>query len=100
MSTSTAGHVAQRHLSLPHWRQRAHQAPERRRRQQQLVDETAIYFTQGPQGVYWIPIEGMVAAKTLFAGFATRLIAVDDTFVYAATIASTGADTDIFKLVK
>jgi hypothetical protein len=66
-----------------------------------LVDETVIYFTQGsPLGVSWIPIAGNVAAKMLYKGSATKLIGADETFVYVAYTASSGADTDIFKLVK
>jgi hypothetical protein len=67
-----------------------------------VVDDLYVYFVQhNVQGVWRAPInEGAGgAAEKVADGYVSRVLAVDDTFVYAINGEAT-ANTDLFKIIK
>lgn len=67
-----------------------------------VVDDSYVYFVQHTvQGVWRAPINDGAggAAEKISDGYVSRVLAVDDSFVYAIN-GEGGADTDLFKIVK
>jgi hypothetical protein len=67
-----------------------------------VVDDSYVYFVQyNVQGVWRAPINDGAggAAEKIMDGYVSRVLAVDDTFVYAIN-GEGGADTDLFKIIK